>query len=56
MKKKPYAFLDAILPDQESMLKVAIEWIGLNLNPEDVFDKDTLEDWAYSHGFIEDDD
>ena len=34
----------------------AIDWIGRNMNPGDVFDDDTLktwaEDWASDNGYI----
>jgi len=33
-----------------------IKWIQGNLSPEDVFDNDTLEDWAYAKGFIKEED
>jgi len=34
-----------------SILDYAIEWIGKNLDPEDVFDTKDLEMWAESSGY-----
>jgi hypothetical protein len=33
-------------------LDVAIEWIGKNLDPEDVFQKIKLQTWAENNGYI----
>lgn len=30
----------------------AVDWIKRNLEPEDVFDKNDLEGWAESNGYI----
>lgn len=30
-----------------------IEWVQKNSNPEDVFDKEDLEQWALDNGFVE---
>ena len=35
-----------------SSLDNAIEWIGENLQPEDVFSEKELERWAESNGFV----
>jgi hypothetical protein len=37
------------LPD--SLLQDAIDWISKNLDPEDVFDKEKLSDWASDNAF-----
>jgi hypothetical protein len=34
-------------------LEEIIEWVASNLNPEDVFDHDALEEWALDNGFEE---
>ena len=36
------AFLDEI-----------IEWVKNNLTPEEIYDKDVLEEWALDNGFVE---
>lgn len=35
-------------------LDAAIEWIQLNLSPEEVFEKEDLAFWAENNGFSED--
>ncbi len=30
---------------------VVLEWVGENLKPEDVFDEETLAEWAESNDF-----
>lgn len=37
------------------MLDAAIEWIGENLYPGDVFNKSKLEYWALNNGFVKED-
>ena len=37
-------------------LDQSIEWIKDNLEPDDVFDSEQLEDWAKAHGFVSTDD
>ena len=44
-------FLEAILPDRDSMLLWAIDWICENLSPADVFGKKALESWAEENGY-----
>lgn len=36
----------------EELGEAAVEWIGINMNPEDVFDKDVLIGWAQANGFV----
>ena len=43
-------FKDQIIGD--SILEDSIIFINSNLDPEEVFDYEKLEDWAYSNGFI----
>lgn len=43
------AFVDSLVAS--NLLDLAIEWIGDNLWVEDVFDKKTLEQWAFDNGF-----
>ena len=33
-------------------LDEAIDWIKVNLSPEDVFDEDELSEWATDRGFV----
>ena len=33
------------------LLDVAVVWIGDNLQPEDVFSRDQLDEWAYDNDF-----
>lgn len=42
-------FIDAILP--QDLLDVAVVWIGDNLEPDDVFSTDQLEEWALEDGW-----
>lgn len=42
-------FVDAIV--QRDLLDVAVVWIGDNLQPEDVFHVDQLEEWALADGW-----
>jgi hypothetical protein len=35
-----------------SALDHAIDWIAGNLNPDEVFSKSDLEEWAESNGYI----
>ena len=34
------------------LLDDAAKWIGKNLNPGDVFEKDDLEEWAEENGYV----
>ena len=36
----------------KDLLENSIEWIASNLNPEDVFSKDDLSDWAIENGYV----
>lgn len=38
------------LPD--SLLQDAIDWVGKNMDPEDVFSEHDLTTWAESMGFV----
>jgi hypothetical protein len=42
-------FLVSVVGDDA--LDDAIEWIGHNLIPEDVFSVDVLTEWAYENGY-----
>lgn len=37
--------------DGNNFLQVAIEWIGKNMNPDDVFDEKDLSNWAEENDF-----
>lgn len=34
------------------LLDAAMQWIGANMDPDEVFDNDKLQDWAESNGFV----
>lgn len=38
-----------------SALSCAIDWINSNMNPEQVFHTDNLNDWAERNGFVKED-
>lgn len=50
MKNKVQNFIDAIIPSD--ILEVAVQWIGENYDPEDVFSNSQLETWAEENGWI----
>ena len=47
------AFADS-LASPENWLDLAVDWIGNNLSPEDVFSLLALQDWAERNGWKED--
>ena len=47
--KQNKEFTEALLP--QFPLDQAIEWIGSNMDPGDVFDASKLEAWAEGNGF-----
>jgi len=47
------SFLRAAFPN--TFLDDCVLWVGANLDPEDVFDDDALENWAINNGFKVDD-
>ena len=44
------SFIEEIVPS--SFLEDAVEWISVNLHPEDVFDEGTLDEWALDNGYV----
>ena len=44
------AFRDELFPSD--LLEEAIEWISVNLSPEDVFEARSLNVWARDNGFV----
>ena len=40
----------------DSVLQDSIDFISSNLDPEEIFDYETLEEWAYSNGFTKEED
>ena len=49
--KENKQFLSSVI--NENLLDEAINWIKSNMNPDDVFDEDQLEEWAKDNGFVE---
>ena len=47
------SFSNTILP-MDDLLDMAINWIKINLSPDDVFNDDVLKEWAIDNGFKED--
>ena len=45
-------FVESILG---TILEDSVEWIGNNMDPEDVFSESDLSYWAMEHGFIGED-
>lgn len=54
MMNKNKEFLLTLI--NETLLDDAIDWIKMNLNPEEVFNDNDLEDWAYENGFTKNED
>ena len=48
--KQNQAFADCLLPNWP--LDEAVHWIQNNLEPEDVFSDEQLEDWAEMNGYV----
>lgn len=44
-------FIKDVIP--ECLLEDTVFWIKSNMKPEDVFDKDELEEWAIENDFVE---
>lgn len=47
--KQDRDFIDNVVP--ALLLESAIEWIRLNMSPEDVFSESDLEEWALDNDF-----
>jgi hypothetical protein len=47
--KQDNDFISSVI--SSSLLEESIEWIGRNMEPNDVFDDKTLEHWAINNGF-----
>jgi hypothetical protein len=45
-------FISCVIPRE--VLHDTFDWIQENMNPEDVFDYDTLRHWAEENGFVVD--
>lgn len=43
-------FINAVIDDD--LLARAIKWIKNNMEPGDVFDRDTLDEWAFDRGYL----
>lgn len=43
-------FLDNVVGTD--LLEKSMDWIGRNLNPDDVFQDQALETWAESNGYV----
>lgn len=48
--KQDKNFLDEVIGS--TLLEKALEWIGENMEPEEVFDEAVLEVWADGHGMV----
>jgi hypothetical protein len=44
--KQDQDFLDAIFSSGNSLLELAIEWIHNNMEPDEVFTEDQLNEWV----------
>ena len=47
--KEREAFVDSLI--SSNLLDLAIDWIGDNIDPAEVFDKKVLDQWAWDNGF-----
>ena len=54
-KEQGKRFEQFFLGSTPSLLNIALDWIGDNLNPEDVFSTIQLDKWAESEGYIKQD-
>jgi hypothetical protein len=52
-RRQDTEFLEATVGD--CLLEKAIEWIGKNMQPSEVFSESDLNDWAADNGFIQED-
>jgi len=43
-------FIDSII--NQDLLDCAVNWIGDNLLPDEVFEESLLEDWAETNGWV----
>lgn len=43
-----------VMPDD--LLQEVAEWLVDNYAPDDLFDKETLREWAFEHGLIDPED
>lgn len=50
--KQDNDFLAAILPEKNFALEFALDWIGKNMSPSDVFTTQQLQSWAEASGFV----
>lgn len=39
----------------DRLLKDAIEWIRENMTPEDIFGRESLDEWADNNGYVKED-
>ena len=46
-------FIDSLI--DRDLLQEAINWIGSNLEPEDVFSEKQLEEWAENNDYFKED-
>ena len=49
--KQDSDFIDGVIPS--NLLEEAIDWIGANMSPEEVFAGSKLEQWAEEAGYIQ---
>lgn len=48
--KEDNDFRDALI--STTFLEEAIDWINKNMNPEDIFDSSSLNNWAVENGYL----
>lgn len=47
-------FLEEVIAGDRIILEAAVEWIGDNLVPPQVFDEAILNEWAETNGYTKD--
>lgn len=52
--RKEKDFIESVVCS--SLLEESVDWIQSNLEPEEVFDKEELEEWAENNGYVKEDD
>ena len=50
-EQQSQSFLSTVF-NTESALASAVEWIAANMQPQEIYDRSVLEDWARLNGWI----